>query len=122
MLYLSNDQKKHVVVTISRKRRELFGYRGGNRDLALRLGVSPQLVSMWACNKRFPSHRELLLLTEVFNITLDELCCLNKRHDRANARRPKKDDFSVTHAEAKRTILDICSITEGISKMQRQML
>jgi transcriptional regulator with XRE-family HTH domain len=122
MLYLSLEQKKHVSIVIYRKRREIFGYRGGNRDLARRLGVSPQLVSMWACNKRTPDHKELLLLTEVFKITLDELCCLNKRNKPANTRRPRKDDFHVTHDEARKTMLGICSLTEHISKMQKCML
>jgi transcriptional regulator with XRE-family HTH domain len=122
MLYLSLEQKEHVANVIYRKRGEMFGYRGGNRDLARRLGVSPQLVSMWACNKRTPDHMELLLLTEAFDITLDELCNLNKRNKTAGRLRPRKNDFSVTHDEAKNTMLGICSLTEHISKMQKHML
>lgn len=39
MLHLSKEQKKHVAKVISAKRRELFGYRGGTRELAHRYHV-----------------------------------------------------------------------------------
>lgn len=122
MLSLTKGQKKHVAKVLLTKRKEMFGYPGGSRDLAERVGVSPQLLSMWTRNKRFPGHTELLILAEVFGMPLSELCCLNKRHKQGVRSSVKGSEFEVTPDDARNSMLEICTITTQIVERQRQML
>lgn len=122
MLVFTEAQKQHIAAMIRRKREELFGYPGGNRALAERVGVSPQLVSMWACNKRMPGHTELLLLAEAFELTLNELCRLNKRPKKSGKRTTNSTGTLQNEEEIRDSMLTICAITDQIVKKQKLML
>lgn len=122
MLELNAAQKKHVAQTIIAKRKELYGYPGGTRDLAAHIGVSPRIVSMWACSKRIPRHKELLVLAELFEMDFGELCGLDKA-TKSFASKPKEEGhFPVTPSLLNKNLLAICNITSEIVKRQRQML
>ncbi len=88
------------------------------------IGVSPQLLSMWACNKRTPKQHELLKLSEVFDMPLDDLCRLNKYTHRKKAvpRKGKKTHACMNLEEVRSSMLKICDITTDLVGRQRQML
>lgn len=119
---LTAAQKKHVSAVIKAKRKKFYGYTGGNRDLAELLGVTPQLLSMWACNKRTPKQHELLKLSEVFDMSLNDLCRLNKRGEKAMPKRGKKLHAGMNLEEARSSMLKVCDITTDLVDRQRQML
>ncbi|MDR0361253.1 MAG: helix-turn-helix transcriptional regulator [Planctomycetota bacterium] len=123
MPILTKRRKKHVAKVIQTKRKELFGYPGGNRILAEKIGVSAQLVSMWACNKRIPKDRELLALAEVFKIPLDELYPAGgDRACAAPAAAKRETTSAAVLADARTSMLEICDITTELVKFQKQML
>ncbi len=122
MLTLSKSQKSHTAKVIKTKRKQMFGYPGGNRELAARLGISPQLLSMWAYNKRSPCHKDLLTLAEAFNISLNELCHLGETQKGKTKKTAKQGHYAVSPADARKSMLEICNITTEIVKRQRQML
>lgn len=122
MPILSKRQKNRVAKVIRAKRKELFGYSGGNRVLAERIGVSPQLVSMWACNKRAPRDRELLALAEAFGMSYDELCYDSVDFVRSSQAEGKRGAFTVTHSDAQNNMLEICDIAIQLVKCQKKML
>lgn len=68
----SKGQKAHISTTIRRHRQRLFGESGGNKRLAEEIGVSPQLVSLWAANKRTPSESQLYALAKVFHVNVHD--------------------------------------------------
>lgn len=79
MLTLTAGQKSHIAKVIKAKIKSDYNYSGGNSALAARIGVSPQLLSMWAYNKRTPDHKQLLVLAEIFNMSLETLCNLKPK-------------------------------------------
>lgn len=122
MLTLTAGQKKHVAKVILAKRKEDYNYSGGNSALAARIGVSPQLLSMWAHNKRIPDHKQLLVLAEVFNMSLEALCNL-KLKSKTRPKRMRKGDIAVISPENIRgSMLKICNITSELVERERQML
>lgn len=122
MPFLTAAQRNHVARVIKSKRNQLFGYAGGNRKLAELIGVSPQLVSMWAYNKRTPGQQELLKLSEVFDISLDDLCRLNKPGKKPVRVRKKEVPVVMNREEVRASMLKICDITTDLVDRQRQML
>lgn len=122
MLVLNEKQKSHIANVITAKRKEFYDYPGGTRDLAARIGVSPQLVSMWAHSKRVPGHKELLILSEVFEMDFNELCCLNKATKSSASVLKRCGSFPATPSQINKSMLAICNITGEIVKRQRQML
>ena len=122
ILDLTAGQKKHIAKVILAKRKELFNYPGGNSALAGRLGVSSQLLSMWAYNKRTPNHTQLLVLAEIFGMSLEVLCNL-KPKDKRRKKQPRKHDESVIPPEKVRgSMLRICNITSELVDRERRML
>lgn len=119
MSFLTTAQKIHVAKIIKTKRNKFYGYTGGNRDLAKLLGISPQLLSMWACNKRSPGYQDLLKLSEVFDISLVDLCSLNKQ---LSQRSKKMALVGMNQEEARISMLKVCDITTDLVNRQRQML
>lgn len=119
---LTTAQRKYVAKVIKSKRKELYGYAGGNRKLAELLGVSPQLVSMWAYNKRTPGQHELLKLSEVFDIPLEDLCRLNKLGKKTSQGREKGPAALMDAEEVRSSMLKICDIATDLVDRQRQML
>lgn len=122
MLTLTAGQKKHVSKVITVKRKELYGYAGGNSILADRIGVSSQLLSMWAHNKRTPNHKQLLLLAEVFEMSLEALCRLKPGKRRSMKKPNINDSVTIDPEEFRGSMLRICNITTELVDRQRQML
>lgn len=116
---LTAAQRNRVAKVIRAKRKELFSYTGGNRDLAELIGVSPQLLSMWACNKRSPGYQDILKLSEVLDVPLDDLYRLNSQPVRD---RRKASSACMNSEEARASMLRICDITTDLMNRQRQML
>lgn len=116
------SQREHIATIIKTKRKALYGYMGGNRDLANLIGVSPQRLSMLACNKRTPSRQELLKLAEVFDMSMDALCGVDKRGKKAVRGRGNKRSANVDTKEVRTSMLKICDITTDLVDRQRQML
>lgn len=52
--------------------RKKFGF--SQEDLADKLGVSRQSISLWETDQAMPSLDNLIKLSEIFNVSLDELC------------------------------------------------
>ena len=90
--------------------------------MAEQLGVSPQLLSMWAYNKRAPGKKDLLVLAEMFHMPLAELCHLNAQQKKGRQTAGKPGQFLVTFDDAKNSMMDVCDITTEIVSLQRQML
>lgn len=122
MSILTMEQRNHVATIIKTKRNKLYGYAGGNRNLAELIGVSPQLLSMWAYNKRSERRQDLLKLSEVFDIPLDELYRLNKYNKKTTPSTKKNALVAANSEEARSSMLKICDITTDLVKRQRQML
>lgn len=122
MLTLTAGQKKHIAKVIMTKRKEDYNYPGGNSALAGRLGVSPQLLSMWAYNKRTPSHKQLLVLAEIFCMPLEILCHLKPKNKRVVKRMGKSDKSAIPPENIRGSMLKICNITSELVERQRQML
>lgn len=119
MLTLTAGQKKHIAKVIMTKRNKDYNYSGGNSALAARIGVSPQLLSMWAHNKRTPEHKQLLILAEILNISLEVLCNLRPKTKRALKRMKKS---TVPPENVRGSMLKICNITSELVERERQML
>lgn len=122
MLTLNAGQKKHVAKVIMTKRKEGYNYPGGNAVLAARIDVSPQLLSMWAYNKRTPSHKQLLVLADIFDMSLEELCNLKPNTKRVAKRINKGVDSAVPPENIRGSMLKICNITSELVERERQML
>lgn len=122
MQTLTTQQRNHIAKVIKCKRKEFFGYSGGNRDLAEKIGVAPQLLSMWASNKRTPNQQELLKLSEVFDMDLDDLCRLKKRIKYPARGRKNPVPITVDSEKVLESMLKICDITSDLVDRQRQML
>ncbi|EOP09096.1 MULTISPECIES: helix-turn-helix domain-containing protein [Bacillus] len=54
-----------------KKLRELKGF--SQEDVAKKIGVTRQAVYKWENDKSFPDIENLILLSEMYNVTLDEL-------------------------------------------------
>jgi transcriptional regulator with XRE-family HTH domain len=122
MLTLTAGQKRHVAKVIMAKRKEDYSYYGGNAALAERLGVSSQLLSMWAYNKRSPSHRQLLALAETFNMSLEDLCHLKKRSKKVVKSTRNSAVSAISSENIRGSMLKICNITSELVERERQML
>lgn len=118
----TEEQKNRVAKIINTKRKEYYGYTGGNRDLAELIGVSPQLLSMWARNKRSPGQQDLLKLSEVFDIPFDDLYRLNKHNKKTTHNVGKKAPIAVNSEEWRSSMLKICDIATDLVNRQKQML
>ncbi len=63
-------------MTIGEKTRELRKTKGiSQSDLAFEIDVYPDYLSLWENDKRYPSLPHAIALADVFDVTLDELCC-----------------------------------------------
>ena len=59
---------------IGKRIKELRGGKGWNQEeFAEKVFVSRQTVSSWENDKSYPDIKSLLLMSELFGITLDEL-------------------------------------------------
>lgn len=122
MLTLTAGQKKHVAKVVMARRKEDYNYPGGNAVLAARIGISPQLLSMWAYNKRTPNHKQLLVLAEIFSMSLEALCNLKPKNKRAPKRINKGEITVVPPENVHGSMLKICNITSELVERERQML
>jgi len=122
MLELTAGQKKHIAKVIMTKRKEMFSYLGGNSALAARVGVSSQLLSMWAYNKRTPNHTQLLVLAEIFEMPLEALCRLKSKNRKAGKGLRKGDQSATPPEKVRGSMLRICDITGELVERQRKML
>jgi transcriptional regulator with XRE-family HTH domain len=63
-------------MTIGEKIRELRKEKKWmQKRLAEKVGVTTNMVSMWELDKYEPSIFNCIVLADVFDVTLDELCC-----------------------------------------------
>ncbi len=122
MLTLTAGQKKHVAKVILAKRKEDYNYRGGNAALAGLLGVSSQLLSMWAYNKRTPNHKQLLVLAEIFKVPLEVLCHLKPKAKKTTKRTSKSAASASSPENIRGSMLRICDITSELVERERRML
>lgn len=74
MSKLTQREKKAVVKNIRLHRKRLYSERDGGNRLAKELNVSPQLLSQWSNGTRTPTLEKLIALSEVFNVSIQELC------------------------------------------------
>lgn len=74
MSKLTQREKKSVVRNIKLYKKRLYPERGGGNRLANELGISPQLLSQWVKGTRTPTLEKLIVLADVFNISIQELC------------------------------------------------
>lgn len=44
-------------------------------DLAIAVGTTPTTIGFWEAGRFDPSAFNLIILADVFNVSLDELCC-----------------------------------------------
>jgi transcriptional regulator with XRE-family HTH domain len=44
-------------------------------ELAIAVGTTPTQISFWELGKFDPSAFHLIILADIFNVSLDELCC-----------------------------------------------
>ncbi len=69
-------------MTIGKKIRKLRRDRDWlQRDVAEKIMVSAGIVTCWEQDKNEPSIYNCILLADLFNVTLDELCCRYERGD-----------------------------------------
>jgi transcriptional regulator with XRE-family HTH domain len=122
MLTLTAGQKKYIANVIMTKRKEMFNYPGGNSALAARVGVSSPLLSMWAYNKRTPNHTQLLVLAEIFNMSLDDLCRLKPKGKRLAKHTRKAGASAIPPEKVRGSMLRICDITGELVERERKML
>jgi transcriptional regulator with XRE-family HTH domain len=67
-------------MTIGKKIRELRKEKKWRQKrLAEKVGVTVNMVSMWELDKYEPSIFNCIVLADVFNVTLDELCCREEK-------------------------------------------
>ncbi len=57
-------------------------------DLAAKLGVSRQAVSKWECGDTLPDTENLIALSKLYKVTVDELICEGTQDFRGNTREP----------------------------------
>ena len=63
-------------MTIGEKIKELRQGKGYSQgQLALRLNIHRNHISLWETDRCEPSISNCIALADVFNVTLDELCC-----------------------------------------------
>jgi transcriptional regulator with XRE-family HTH domain len=62
-----------------KKLRKAKGWTQG--QLALELDINRNQVSLWETGKFEPSVFNCVCLADVFNVTLDELCCRGERSE-----------------------------------------
>ena len=67
-------------MSIGKKIRELRKEKKWRQKrLAEEVGVTVNMVSMWELDKYDPSIFNCIVLADVFNVTLDELCCREEK-------------------------------------------
>lgn len=65
---------------ISEKIKELREEKNWSQGkLAMKLEIHRNLISLWETGKFEPSITHCIALADVFNVTLDELCCRYER-------------------------------------------
>lgn len=63
-------------MSIGEKIKELRKAKGMTQmELAIVIGVSPSNISAWEVERFDPTIFNCILLADVFQVTLDELCC-----------------------------------------------
>lgn len=81
----SAKQKQQIRKNIRTLKTRAFPERGGGRELAVRLGISPQLLSNWLNGRRTPSPLHLAKLARVFDVSIQDLCALPHAKCRVSA-------------------------------------
>lgn len=85
MIQFTAKQKKQFARNLRALKDKAFPHRGGGKQIAAMLGVSPQLLSNWINGSRVPSALHLAKLAKIFNVSLQELCALPKAKQRQSA-------------------------------------
>ncbi|QSX05693.1 helix-turn-helix transcriptional regulator [Sedimentibacter sp. zth1] len=84
----------------------LLGLRKGKNisqdELGRQLNVSRQTISKWELNETTPEMEKLILLSEFFNVSIDELIKGQKPEPKE-----EKDTFEIKVTKAKKTTRDI---------------
>ncbi len=69
-------------MTIGQKIKQLRkAHRFTQRKLADKLSVNHALISKWEHDKNEPHLYSLIGMADLFDVTLDELCCYQKRKE-----------------------------------------
>lgn len=76
MTHLTAKQQKHLAKKIRACKDKTFPKRGGGKQLATMLGISPQLLTNWMAGTRIPTLPQLAKLAHIFNVSMHELCAL----------------------------------------------
>lgn len=126
----SKGQKAHISTIIRRYRQKLYGESGGNKRLAEEIGVSPQLVSLWAANKRTPNENQLYALAKVFHVNVHDFYAAGKdnnihSHKKPNApisRQTTKPHKFPALSPEKAAILHTFGIIRDLATMERSAI
>ncbi|MDR0362994.1 MAG: helix-turn-helix transcriptional regulator [Planctomycetota bacterium] len=76
MIRFTAKQQKQLARKIRACKNKRFPERGGGKELAALLGVSPQLLTNWMAGTRLPSALQLAKMARIFDISIQELCSL----------------------------------------------
>lgn len=92
---------------------KIFEYRKklnlSQEDLAFKLDVSRQSISLWETNQSIPAIDKLKKLAEIFDITLDELCDNNKSQLINDEEKPfLESNFKETVEKRKQILSHLC--------------
>lgn len=112
MVHFSAKQKRNLAKKLRTLKDKTYPERGGGKELAARLGISPQLLSNWLNGSRTPSLLHLGRLARIFDVSVQELCSLPQTKHRLSAweiiidltklREQSRRKVAMSHTDRKR--------------------
>lgn len=97
---IKKRREKYMTLEVANKLTELRKNAGlSQEDVAAKLGVSRQAVSKWECGEASPDMDNLIALSQLYDVSVDEILCIKREDDDKKNRRRVKVDLPFIHVD-----------------------